>query len=55
MKVKMLNGPFKCSEKILTLINTIYLQLLLKGLGSVANGDPVSIINTYLPGYRNMF
>ena len=35
--------------------NNVYLQVILKGLGSVASSDPASIINTYLPGYKNMF
>ncbi len=35
--------------------NNIYLQIMLKGLGSVASSDPASIITSYLPGYQNMF
>lgn len=35
--------------------NNVYFQILLKGLGSVATTDPASIINTYLPGYKNLF
>jgi LPS-assembly protein len=35
--------------------NNIYIQVLLKGLGSVANSDPSSIIQSYLPGYENLF
>ena len=35
--------------------NSVYLQILLKGLGSVASSDPASIISSYLPGYQNMF
>ena len=35
--------------------NNVYIQLLLKGLGSAASSDPASVIGTYLPGYRNMF
>jgi LPS-assembly protein len=35
--------------------NNIYLQILLKGLGSVANSDPGSILNTYIPGYNDPF
>ncbi len=35
--------------------NNVYLQILLKGLGSVANSDPTSTISTYLPGYHNQF
>jgi len=35
--------------------NNIYLQILLKGLGSVANSDPASVLNTYIPGYNDPF
>lgn len=35
--------------------NNVFLQVLLKGLGSAANGDPTSVINTYLPGYQDQF
>ena len=35
--------------------NSVYLQIKLKGLGSVANGDPATTISSYLPGYQNMF
>lgn len=35
--------------------NNIYLQILLKGLGSVANRDPGGILNTYIPGYIDPF
>jgi len=35
--------------------NNVYFQILLKGLGSVANSDPASTINTYLPGYNDIF
>ncbi|KTC91048.1 LPS-assembly protein LptD [Fluoribacter dumoffii] len=35
--------------------NNIYLQILLKGLGSVANSDPGSVLNTYIPGYNDPF
>lgn len=35
--------------------NNLYLQILLKGLGSVASGDPYSTINTYIPGYNDQF
>ncbi|HHF7375913.1 LPS-assembly protein LptD [Legionella bozemanae] len=35
--------------------NNIYLQILLKGLGSVANSDPGSVLNTYIPGYEDPF
>lgn len=35
--------------------NNVYLQILLKGLGSAASGDPTSTIRTYIPGYRDIF
>jgi LPS-assembly protein len=35
--------------------NNVYLQVLLKGLGSVTNSDPASILQSYLPGYVNIF
>lgn len=35
--------------------NNVYFQVLLKGLGSVATSDPASIIQSYLPGYANIF
>ena len=35
--------------------NNVYFQVLLKGLGSVAISDPASTIQTYLPGYPNIF
>lgn len=35
--------------------NNIYLQILLKGLGSVTNSDPGSVLNTYIPGYSDPF
>lgn len=35
--------------------NNVYVQLLLKGLGSVANSDPYNILNTYIPGYYDPF
>lgn len=35
--------------------NNVYFQVLLKGLGSVANSDPASTIQSYLPGYPNIF
>jgi LPS-assembly protein len=34
---------------------SIYLQILFKGLGSLANSDPTSILQNYLPGYENPF
>lgn len=33
--------------------NNVYLQVVLKGLGSMASSDPSVKINTYLPGYRD--
>ena len=35
--------------------NNVYLQVLLKGLGSVGSSDPASTIQSYLPGYVNSF
>lgn len=35
--------------------NNLYVQLLLKGLGSVATSDPYNILNTYIPGYTDPF
>lgn len=35
--------------------NNVYLQILLKGLGSVSSSNPMSILRSYFPGYRNMF
>jgi LPS-assembly protein len=35
--------------------NSVYVQLLLKGLGSVSSNDPASTIRTYLPTYKNIF
>jgi LPS-assembly protein len=35
--------------------NSVFFQILLKGLGSVANSDPASAIQTFLPGYPNIF
>ncbi|OCH99094.1 LPS biosynthesis protein [Legionella jamestowniensis] len=35
--------------------NNVYLQILLKGLGSVGNSDPASTIHTYLPTYIDQF
>ncbi len=35
--------------------NSIYLQIQLKGLGSLGNSDPTSIIKTFLPGYYDSF
>lgn len=35
--------------------NNVYVQVLLKGLGSVANSDPASTLQSYLPGYTTVF
>ena len=35
--------------------NNVYLQILLKGLGSVSSSDPATTIRSYLPEYRNIF
>lgn len=35
--------------------NNVYFQILLKGLGSVATSDPATTIQSYLPGYPNIF
>lgn len=35
--------------------DNIYIQFLLKGLGSVANTDPYNILSTYIPGYNDTF
>jgi LPS-assembly protein len=35
--------------------NNVYFQVLLKGLGSVSSSNPMSILRSYFPGYRNMF
>jgi LPS-assembly protein len=35
--------------------NNIYVQVLLKGLGSAGSSDPASTIQSYLPGYVNQF
>jgi LPS-assembly protein len=35
--------------------NNVYLQILLKGLGSVASSDPSSTIHSYLPNYQDLF
>ncbi len=35
--------------------NSVFFQILLKGLGSVANSDPASTIQSFLPGYPNIF
>lgn len=35
--------------------NNVYVQVLLKGLGTVGSSDPASTIQSYLPGYVNQF
>ena len=35
--------------------NNVYFQVLLKGLGDAALSDPASTIQTYLPGYSDIF
>lgn len=35
--------------------NNVFVQVLLKGLGSAANGDPNAIIRSYLPRYSDLF
>lgn len=35
--------------------NNVYFQILLKGLGSAAVSDPATTLQTYLPGYPNIF
>ncbi|MDF1758273.1 MAG: LPS-assembly protein LptD [Legionellaceae bacterium] len=35
--------------------NSVYFQVLLKGLGSVSTSDPASTLKSYLPGYPNIF
>ncbi len=35
--------------------NNVFLQILLKGLGSVGNSDPSGRIRTYIPGYNDIF
>lgn len=35
--------------------NSFYLQVLFKGLGTVGANNPSSMINSYVPGYRDMF
>lgn len=35
--------------------NNIYLQVQLKGLGSVGNSDPSNTIRTFIPGYMDSF
>lgn len=47
---KSLNAAFEPQYN-----NNIYLQILLKGLGSVATSDPHAILSTYIPGYADPF
>ncbi len=35
--------------------NSVYIQLLLKGLGAVSTNDPATTIRTYLPTYKDLF
>lgn len=35
--------------------NNVYFQVLLKGLGTVENSDPSSIVRSYLPGLQGLF
>lgn len=35
--------------------NNVFFQVLLKGLGSVATSDPASTIQSFLPGYTDIF
>ncbi|MFC3909097.1 LPS-assembly protein LptD [Legionella dresdenensis] len=35
--------------------NNVYLQVLLKGLGTLGYSNPSSVIRTYIPGYRDNF
>lgn len=35
--------------------NSVFLQVFLKGLGSVGSSDPTSVLRTYLPGYVDTF
>jgi len=35
--------------------NSVYVQVLLKGLGAISSNDPASTIRTYLPGYVDLF
>ncbi|MDP1614664.1 MAG: LPS-assembly protein LptD, partial [Methylococcales bacterium] len=35
--------------------NSVFLQLMLKGLGSVGNASPTSILQTFVPGYQDTF
>lgn len=47
---KSLNAAFEPQYN-----DNIYLQFQLKGLGTVANSDPYSILSTYIPGYNDIF
>lgn len=35
--------------------NNVYLQILFKGLGSVGNSSPATTLQSYFPGYRDLF
>ena len=35
--------------------NNVYFQILLKGLGTVATSNPATTLQSYLPGYPNLF
>lgn len=35
--------------------NSVFLQLMLKGLGSVGNASPTSMLQTFVPGYQDTF
>ena len=35
--------------------NNVYLQILFKGLGSVGNSSPATTLQSYFPGYKDMF
>ena len=35
--------------------NAFFLQILFKGLGTVANNEASTLLNTHIPGYRDLF
>ena len=35
--------------------NNVYLQIVLKGLGTIATSDPYNVLSTYIPGYNDPF
>ena len=47
---KSLNATFEPEYS-----NNIYLQILLKGLGTVAYSDPSNVLGTFIPGYNDIF